>query len=269
MEELKKQWSSCSSERERARLEQEIWEKALETDPEAKRVLRREWLLHNLNASPSQTERRHTIGNSSASEYLWGLVDSGVVQMHGAYVLLFMAKKLVGGKDGKLLQKTIEDLLQHLRSEGISPEKLHSKSKILERFLEKRKAQKSLEDVPWQTVRDSVMSQLGLERVSNEVARERIASEFLKDFQAAFDIARRRIYREKSSGSSKKQEIVDACRVLGVDPPGKDGKVDMVAAKKAWRTLVRAYHPDTSGTNETRDRYERVMNAYGVLEEIQ
>jgi DnaJ-class molecular chaperone len=50
---------------------------------------------------------------------------------------------------------------------------------------------------------------------------------------------------------------------LKVPPPHKP--VDLTAAKKAKRNLVRAYHPDHNGEG-TRAAYEAVIDAYRTIE---
>ena len=51
--------------------------------------------------------------------------------------------------------------------------------------------------------------------------------------------------------------------VLGVNPTANDQEI-----KQAWRTLVRRYHPDTSGSAASMDDFERVQHAYEVLSNI-
>jgi|APSaa5957512535_1039671.scaffolds.fasta_scaffold21630_2 hypothetical protein len=53
-----------------------------------------------------------------------------------------------------------------------------------------------------------------------------------------------------------------AFRTLGIGPDAS-----MATAKRRFRILVRRYHPDMTGTSRTREKYQRVVEAFRVVEE--
>jgi hypothetical protein len=107
------------------------------------------------------------------------------------------------------------------------------------------------------------------------VLAERLYRDFEADLRVVLDefggkVSRARQY-EKSAASIAtdvpRRQVVEASRLLGVDPPKAGKPVDLVSAKKHQKRLAREYHPDTHGGSEhTRAQYEAVIAAYLTLQ---
>ena len=67
-----------------------------------------------------------------------------------------------------------------------------------------------------------------------------------------------------------KGRFVEALRALHLDAPAQqeilDGSFER-SAKTRYRKLARQYHPDTSGTNETEGRFQAVIEAWRAVQE--
>lgn len=66
-------------------------------------------------------------------------------------------------------------------------------------------------------------------------------------------------------------KVREACRVLHVDPPLKIHNVPVgffSRAQKQFRSLARAYHTDTTGTDASRPQFEAVMEAWKVIQQF-
>jgi hypothetical protein len=61
-------------------------------------------------------------------------------------------------------------------------------------------------------------------------------------------------------------ELRAACRELGVPAPAPGKPVDLDAARKRKRELVKRYHPDATGSEESRPALEAVVAAFLILE---
>jgi hypothetical protein len=84
-------------------------------------------------------------------------------------------------------------------------------------------------------------------------------------------ISRLRSAHAANTRAASRGEVLQACRVLHIDPP-KSGKAAddewRKKEKKSFRNLASVYHPDRSGTEDTRELYEQVVAAHRILEEI-
>ena len=95
------------------------------------------------------------------------------------------------------------------------------------------------------------------------------------DLKIAFDTFANRVqYMTRQTPLSvvvQRRRLNDACRVLHVDPPHKITAVPkrfFTHAQKQFRSLARAYHPDTNGTDVTRPQFEAVMEAWNVIRQF-
>lgn len=267
--------STWKSQKDRAQAEEEIWVLALKEGVKGDHI-RRVWIYNTLGVKTSESEDRQTLLNAGDDvEKAWAMIDEGKLSLGSAHDLLTIAKKRAMLTQ-RAVKEEFEGMLELALEKGIC-KAAHIRLSDREEMLSSAKV-KSAEvdlDAPWRSIKMVLLESLGLKEVENELRRAKIQEDFEREVKSAYDLARSRITREKQiktmpviSKTAKKEAVQDACRVLGIDYPRAGEKPDMVAAKKAWRSLVRAYHPDTSGTNDTRDRYERVMKAYSTLEEI-
>lgn len=78
-------------------------------------------------------------------------------------------------------------------------------------------------------------------------------------------------YTKKTrSPKTERSHLVAACHVLAMDPPKLGQRIDMARAKRQKNRFVRMYHPDVNqGSEQKRDQYESVIQAWRILEEYE
>ena len=100
-------------------------------------------------------------------------------------------------------------------------------------------------------------------------------SQILDDWSVRVTRARRTAERRSKADDAvaavqhtiSRRKFTEACRTLNIAVP-PPGHVDLITAKRAKRKLVRVYHPDLTGGDEsTRAAYEAVVEAYQIIEE--
>jgi hypothetical protein len=97
-----------------------------------------------------------------------------------------------------------------------------------------------------------------------------IVRDFKAEMNTAYNSFRSRIQNFLSRGKKKMSftDVLNACEVLDIDPPGPGEMPDMDLAKKKFRILVQQYHPDAGGNEKTKDSYQRVVDAHNCLKEF-
>ncbi len=119
------------------------------------------------------------------------------------------------------------------------------------------------------TVRDAIAP---LFAALDEPQRISLRQEFEIELELMFARFRMRIGSAAHSASAELQhdEIVEACRVLNVESPSLGKPIDRRIKKRAhrhYRELVRTYHPDLRGGDESlRPHLDVVVNAWATLE---
>ena len=93
------------------------------------------------------------------------------------------------------------------------------------------------------------------------------------DLRVAFSVFSERVQRKSRKESfavvASRPRLVEACRVLMVDPPKpSEGSESAFFAReqKSFRHLAREYHPDSRGGDHTRAAFQAVMDAHQVVE---
>lgn len=76
----------------------------------------------------------------------------------------------------------------------------------------------------------------------------------------------RRSHADRTTLASR-GKILHAYRTLLLEAPKPSEAIDIKRVKSQFRKLTSIYHPDKSGTEETREQYEAVVKAYRTLEE--
>lgn len=74
---------------------------------------------------------------------------------------------------------------------------------------------------------------------------------------------------DEKAKSVSRRRLRESFEVLRLPPPKKGRPIDMAAVKKQKRALVRMYHPDAHGGDETmREQYQYVLEAVEIIETV-
>ena len=127
----------------------------------------------------------------------------------------------------------------------------------------------------WEKIRASVFEHARLELGEvGEADAERLARQLDVELREVLRDHHKRVARFKASHAGGVALVVQlpaaelraACRELGVKVPAPGQPVDLDAARKRKRELVKRYHPDVTGDEASRPAYEAVIQAFAALE---
>jgi len=267
------------SARQRALLEEEIWQKV---SNEHKKVLgsygRGKYLSRLLGENRNQIECRHSLLRAGeAGKPFWKPISSGEITLNAARRLLHEARKQATIYNSKLLPI----VRRLLRDYTISPKhKVTSDTGTYARGVQPLKP--SSQKIDWAKLREPVMAHLlyKLGKVNAQQAKQ-IVDDFEKDLKALVTRYQQIIYKAAKMYLPEERiswkQFISACEMLGVDPPTSGGRTKsereqikikfLQRANKNQRRLAAAYHPDTRGGKEdARELYEAVIQAYNTLD---
>lgn len=274
-------------EREAALLEKQIWEAALPTLPRISGSLpsKREWLAERLGITPYAIEGRSTLlGYGAIADEIWRRVEedgmplrTGVRLMRDAKIramamgldLAEVVSKVLADHDDLPAARLPDGRVFHKRNPGMLP-----------RTPTPKVDNKPLDEDPklfWANLRGMIsgyfhtrldgVDQGVVERVWRDLEIE--LKVLLEHFQHKIDRMRRD--RDDRKQGVARSKIIQACHVLNLDPPVVNKSVDeefKKKAKKHFRKLASLYHPDKSGSEDTRELYESVVDAFRTLEDL-
>jgi hypothetical protein len=279
---LIEQHKSESSERKRAAIEAIVWERA----PKDSRKNRREVYLAGVLGDKADAIRsRADLYNSgeAASAALWDRVEGDDMPLNTAVRLMRDAKRLAA-KNKKLgLPGAVAEILTKYDSIGnvvrrVDGKKVRVRGSTRLPDLEREKLKLKLglgkDKTPenfWARLRQEIASHMAtrLTDVEPAVAQE-LWGKLELDLKALVAEFQHRIERYKKEGSRtqivSRRDIIDSCRILGLDPPDRGASVNIKLAAKLKKMLVREYHPDVSSDERNRDRLDDVIKAYHIIE---
>lgn len=275
--------------RETALMERKIWFLAEPTIKKESGALRskREWLAHALSQKPSEVECRSAIlGYGEAAADIWRRIDEESLPLRTAARLMREAKErsaMAGIRLEDALTKFLEDYdnlpafrtpnggVTHKRTPGML-------SRTPAPPMEQKRDDK--EDDPkyfWANLRGMIAGyvQTRLEGIDQGVA-ESLWRDLDVEIKIVLEHFQHKIDRTRRDGDLRKQTIsrgaiIQACHTLNLDPPAMGKTINAEFKKKAkqhFKKLAGKYHPDQSGTNDTRDMYEKVVEAWHLLEDL-
>lgn len=274
-----KRTATSLTAKERAKLEQVIW--LCVPNAVRRRTFRRDWLQDNLGVTHYQSEGTNRLLNAGGiSDPIWERVDSKEMTVQVAAQILRMAKKKA--EEGHDIVSVIASYLEvydaakcsYLTPKGQVKIKKGVMRKIGQLFpSSNRKPGKSGRDF-WQNlralIRDYVTEHLA---ESDQMMKDKVLTQLEIDLKTVIEEARMRINSEKArgtsyiptNGKSQIEKVKASCRVLRIDY--SNGNIDLDAAKKKKRMMARLYHPDLhGGSEEHREKYEQILEAYRVIE---
>lgn len=100
--------------------------------------------------------------------------------------------------------------------------------------------------------------------------QQQLVADFEGELAGVLDTLRARIntvrQTERAFNQVRRQQVLDACVALNLDPPSPGKPVDARMLRRQRRELCRLYHPDRNMGQSTRPQYESVIAANALLE---
>lgn len=283
-DELLEKYRATKPERERAYLEQSLWQ-TLPAE-ERKQLNRRNWLCEVTKESARSIENRLFIFGEPEAGELWERIERDQMPLTTARERLKEAKAL--SESSNLSLKTaISARLQeydtwpahHTVRGQPYRKKPPSRFEALSNSTEARKVVRLSETDRgfWSRLRPQ-LAKFAASRFkgADPIIAERLYREFERDLKVLFDEFQSRLsrlrQREKRDRmlhvTVKYPQVVAACLALCMDPPSRNQPADLSLARSKKKKLARVYHPDVTGGDEgTRAKYEETLSAYAVLED--
>lgn len=277
-------WDSLS-EKEKAQAEKEVWDA---TDHIVRHSYqRREYLAAFLSGTQAKVQVREALLNAgSAVDILWERIHAGKMLPTTAHSLLRRAKGRVELHKETLVEGLAFVLMDHdslpiaHTSDGRefrrrNPSSLRRPPAKGERPAKKKGGSDDSKLIFGQ-IRGMVAAYCAARMEGlDPIVSERIMQSVSKDLNAVLVEFAGRVYRAAQQEKQEiklmveigRREIIEACRVLRMDPPRAGTPVNMSLAKRQKRILARLFHPDANdGSNSFTEQYDEVVKAYEMIE---
>jgi DnaJ-domain-containing protein 1 len=245
--------------RDRAELEALIWGMASPEDRKRGTGIR-DYIVSRYGGTVGGVERRHALHLANIPE-LWDAIETKTLSLRHAYALYHKAR----GPRGE--RRSPGGVRQHVR-DLLNPQisSPHREPEPKQREEKEHEGEKALRRDVLDRLGCFLDAALGRELdAEHDKARAEALTEVSLALAAVFRICEHALTPALAEGPSRR-EIIAACRHLGLNLPGRTG-VDLPAAKKALRALVRSYHPDhREGNHDKQEALNRALDAYRVLE---
>jgi hypothetical protein len=279
-------WRAAGSDKERALLEQELWQ----TLPPEARVGkdRRSWLASATGDSARAVESRLAVFGEPEAAELWERIERDQMPLTTARERLKEAH-ILAATTGVSLAAAVTVRLQdydtwplHRTKRGQPfrkrpPTRFRSLSAPSKPQVLDETASGGSDRGFWSRLRPQ-LAEFAASRLkgADPIIAERLYREFERDLKVLFDEFQSRLFRLRSQAKTEQMlgvtikfaQVQAACLALCMDPPtrGQPANLDVARVKK--KKLARVYHPDVTGGDEgTRAKYEETLNAYSVLED--
>lgn len=116
---------------------------------------------------------------------------------------------------------------------------------------------------PLQRIREAMADHVA-QSTPPGVDAEAIVNETMLEVEALMVSVRNRLYRLKAAPTPiKRHDVLQACHSLGIRTPKPNQPVDIKAARKAQRNMLKASHPDVGGDASV---FQAINGAYSVLQ---
>jgi len=278
-------WTEAKTERERAQLEVELWRLA----PRSVRGLAtaQAWLCKTLapfgSADVVRTRnvdaRQRLQNGGDVVGPVWDLIDGPehMTLQSGARILSSARQA------AKINHTTVEEEVAKAIKSYLSLTKFVLGDGRTFRRMARDANRLSARRDNWGSVRAAIkrIVYAELDSIADANAKSRLRSQIEVEISSLVHILTARVRRVKETASLDKsparvsdkklrQRLREACQLLSVDAPAPGHPVDLLTyqkAKKNYRSLVKEYHPDTSGTEDTRESYQAVIDAMILIEQ--
>lgn len=266
LEDLIRQYGMCCTDREKAVLEAEMWKVHSSSGEYIKDKATRgiECISSFLSVPPRAIRIRNYIFRAGPSaSALWTLLESGA-SLGKVFRIYRRARHATG--PGKGLEQSITESINQDNSEEKVVPRLSKKSS---------RPVKVSNHAVWRKIRQILQSEISkqIDGISDS-DKERIYRDFKIDMKIAFDSAQHRIRKARTFSSAEleirkltKREVIDACHILGMDPPKTAlVSVNLDEARKLRGKLASNYHPDKHPDDPAlRTKYLEIIQAYDLL----
>jgi hypothetical protein len=275
IEDLTAEYKLCTTHREKALIESQIWDLVPQSDRVKGGI--GVCLSQLLTTMSRHITLRHTILLSgSDADAMWPLLDDDMPIDTAARILTVAKRRATKDRIG--LAAAIQNELEEYMSLSISAKTRNGKvvrRRATSRLRKPEESRSIPSDSPqsqsfWNQLRSMVSDHVnGLLADCDPMLADRLRKDLEVDLNAVITVFQDRICRLKSGSvvKIKRSDLVEACRVLGMDPPAPGKSVPPDVAKRQWRTSAKVYHPDAHNGNEnTRPLFEAAKNAYELIE---
>jgi hypothetical protein len=259
---------AATTERAKSMLEGRLW--AI-TTPAIKREYRVENFLKELFGPGSYSRRRCLL---NAPDELWDRVDGGSLTLAMAEWIWLQARK-ASRREERPAAEFVPDLLARLDK---APVKSSAGGRTVKHRPKSAKRPKVTKDTTagdnfrsaWTRIRMELRRML--EKRANglldSIEGDRLMTAFERELDATIQGFTRRIagLKRQDQKPISRRKLIDACRVLHMDPPEPGGGVDLAMATRQKRRLARAYHPDAAGDASMTDQYQAVIEAFETID---
>lgn len=285
---LRARWlARTTTERERAQLEQEAWEVTyLHPAVRGTSTGRRTFLRDLFGCAGDLIEARNQLREGGADTTpLWELVESKQLLLRTALRLWRSARTLaatnridrpaalrqvleeyqqlspVTHASGAVVRKRTASQLPQLDGAGQSVVKPLRGS-----------ADTMTVPVLWRQIRlcAAEVVRRHLPDGIDPTVQQQLVADFEGELAGVLDTLRARINTlrstERAFNQVRRQQVLDACVALNLDPPTPGKPVDARILRRQRRELCRLYHPDRNMGQSTRPQYESIIAANALLE---
>ena len=270
------------SQKQRAEIEDEIWEHAPDRitrtkDGKREFSLRVKWFAQRFDETTHGYDKRHRIFGSIGEDLLWERIDQGMT-LSTAIKMLTEARKLAGQQaNGKP-----PDVEAALRQVFVDYDKLSFKRVLADgRVIRQHRPATKLKDnsfkARWARIR-AELADYADERLASvdEDLREPLKREFENEIKIVMEefrgkvgtAAARRADLNKRSMASVRRRLNESFEILRLTPPKKGQPINIKKVKKQKHKMSRLYHPDHVGDDSMREHYEEVVEAATFIEDV-
>lgn len=262
---LLKEWSERKTQHGKALVEERLWASA---PAEMRRAMPKYKYLLFIGLPTSAYELENRMRLLKAPDALWERVEQDMA-LSTAVTLVTRARREKRTVESMLAEYDSWPVHKHLEGGKVTRRpRLSSMAGV--RQLSGAKS-RVLNDTRWGKLRailadyvaDSLAGAHDETRARLSLSMERDLKTLIDSWREQISHAQRRLAREVVP--TGRREMLNACRVLLIEPPGPGKAPNLERARAQWRRLAKEYHPDKRGSDVTRAEFENVQAAWQAI----
>ena len=285
--------NSDLSEFERARLEALMWQSVSAEERRTTLFKHRgqsEYISKILGVSEYEVAaRRFLYLGGASSQTLWNSISNDKMPLAAARRILREAKNFKID-DRQTIESLIADKIAeykkldpyfnkdtgriHRRQKPVGNIQRKDEFKIVKTKTRKRKGNSNKSHDLWKDIRATITKLVSsqLKEVDDSVA-DLLRNELEGDLRSLIDSFGPKIKRAKENGSAReigrkitRTKLLEACSTLVMNPPKPGKEVDLILAKKRYRSRAALFHPDKRGAHaETLPEWHALNEAFNFV----
>jgi hypothetical protein len=264
VDQLVLKYTSITSQRDKAILEQEIYE-AMTAGGKDFRFEDMRHIIPDVSGYDLQN-RKYLLRN--ASDHIWKLIEEGL-SLRQARKTLFEARKIAELR-GQDIEECFKKIHQSILNES---DEVHSKNGIF--YKRKPGARKSTDWIQIEALASKLFAEeLGEDGLDSDTLRTEFIVELkilIKQYKVKSAARRETVTANKNmlDGEEKnlRRQVILAFRDLGLDAPKPGKRPDMKLISRTYRRLAADNHPDKhGGQDHVLEKFRSVNNAYKLIE---